>query len=232
MNNLATKNISDFTVLDNGDAFISQRKAALLCGVSHTTIQNWVATLDTNNDGLLSHNSLLEVATKAVALGRSKAIEFITMLAKAGAKAYIYHEAGYMIEAKNTLPDFTNPAIAARVWADEVEQKQVLQEQAKMDAPKIEFAMAVRNMEGACSISDFAKTIGTGRNRLLKQLRGDMVLMKNNRPYQRYCDSALFVVIEQIPFTDSKGKSHPSFTTMVTGKGQVWLEKKYRDAAA
>jgi phage regulator Rha-like protein len=25
------------------------------------------------------------------------------------------------------------------------------------------------------------------------------------------------------------GKAHPAFTTMVTGKGQVWLERKYRN---
>jgi len=34
MNNLAKRNNNDFTVLENGDAFISQRKAAELLGVS------------------------------------------------------------------------------------------------------------------------------------------------------------------------------------------------------
>ena len=31
------------------------------------------------------------------------------------------------------------------------------------------------------------------------------------------------------PYTDSDGKDHPAFTTHITGKGQVWLEKKYRN---
>lgn len=92
--------------------------------------------------------------------------------------------------------------------------------------------MAVRNMQGACPVGDFAKTIGLGRNRLFKMMRDDDILMKNNLPYQRYLDNDCFVVNEQIPYTDSKGKTHPAFTTMVTGKGQVFLEKKYRYMAA
>ena len=45
--NLATKNINDFTVLPTGDAYISQRKAAELCGVNKTNIQKYTAKDDT-----------------------------------------------------------------------------------------------------------------------------------------------------------------------------------------
>lgn len=37
------------------------------------------------------------------------------------------------------LPDFTNPAEAARAWADEVEQKQVAEQQLIEQKPKVEF---------------------------------------------------------------------------------------------
>lgn len=109
--------------------------------------------------------------------------------------------------------------------AEEIEQ---LASKVREDAPKVEFAMAVRRMEGSCQIGEFCKTIGIGRTTFFKMLRADKVLMESNLPYQRYIDSEFFVVIEQIPYTDSKGKTHPIFTTMVTGKGQVWLERKYR----
>lgn len=134
------------------------------------------------------------------------------------------------LEAKQpmVLPDFTNPAIAARAWADEVEQKMIALQKIEADKPKVEFAERVRNMEGACSVGNFAKAIGMGRNRFFRKLREDGILMKNNLPYQHYIDDSRFVVIEQTPFTDSNGKSHPAFTTYITGKGQVWLEKKYR----
>ncbi|WP_353499243.1 phage antirepressor KilAC domain-containing protein [Vibrio sp. CB1-14] len=38
-----------------------------------------------------------------------------------------------------TLPNFTNPAEAARAWADEVEQKQVAEQQLIEQKPKVEF---------------------------------------------------------------------------------------------
>lgn len=117
---------------------------------------------------------------------------------------------------------------ALMLAAQQAEQIERLQVQAQNDAPKVEFAMAVRRMEGSCQIGEFCKTLRIGRTTFFKMLRADKVLMESNLPYQRYIDSEFFVVIEQIPYTDSKGKSHPIFTTMVTGKGQVWLERKYR----
>lgn len=107
-------------------------------------------------------------------------------------------------------------------------EKEAALAQIEADKPKVEFAETVRNMQGSCAVGDFAKTIGYGRNKLFKMMRDDLILMKNNLPYQRYIDMGCFVVIEQIPYTDSNGKTHPAFTTMVTGKGQVFLEKKYR----
>lgn len=121
-----------------------------------------------------------------------------------------------------TLPE------ALRLAADLAEKNLLLENKISQDAPKVEFAMAVRRMEGACHIGDFGKVVGIGRNTLFAKLRSDGILMANNIPYQQYIDAEYFVVIEQTPYTDRNGKAHPAFTTMVTGKGQVWLEKKYR----
>ncbi len=116
---------------------------------------------------------------------------------------------------------------ALMLAAKQAEKIEALESQARIDAPKVEFAMAVRNMEGACKIGDFSKTLKIGRNTLFAKLREDEILMPDNMPYQRYIDSGWFVVIEQTPYTDREGKAHPSFTTMVTGKGQIALVKKY-----
>lgn len=133
------------------------------------------------------------------------------------------------LESQNTfkLPDFTNPAIAARAWADEVEQKMIALAKIQQDAPKVAFAEAVRAMAGACEVGAFAKAIGTGRNKLFQWMRDKKYLMVTNQPYQQYIERGLFIVIEQTPYTDSSGKSNPSFKTLITGKGQVWLESKY-----
>jgi len=106
MNNLATKNKNDFTVTENGDAFISQTAVAKLCGVGQNSISQYVEktrdTLQTNSTSQLSHNSLeLVIGHYAFDSQRTNDIarNNYRVLAKAGAKAYIYHESGYVMKA-------------------------------------------------------------------------------------------------------------------------------------
>ena len=117
---------------------------------------------------------------------------------------------------------------ALRQLADETEAKERALLQISHDQPKVEFALAVRNLDGSCLVREFAKVIGWGQNKLYAKLRECGFLMANNEPYQVYVDRGIFVRVENTPFTDSSGKSHPSFTTRITGKGQVYLEKKLR----
>jgi anti-repressor protein len=95
------------------------------------------------------------------------------------------------------------------------------------DAPKVAFAEIVRAIDGVCHIGDVGKMFRIGRTKFFKRLRDDGVLMSNNLPYQKYIDREYFTVIEQEPYTDSKGVKHPTFTAMVTGAGQVFLAKRY-----
>jgi len=129
--------------------------------------------------------------------------------------------------AATALPDFTNPAEAARAWAAQYEALEALESKVAADAPKVAFAEAVRAIDGACHIEKIAKTLGHGRNKFFKRLRGDGILLENNLPYQKYIDREYFTVVEQQPYTDSKGVTHATFTTMVTGAGQVFLAKRY-----
>jgi len=114
--------------------------------------------------------------------------------------------------------------LAGKLAAD----NESLQAEKVANQPKVDFAMAVRDMDGKVSVGDFAKVIGTGQNRLFERLRQDGFLMANNRPYQHSIDRELLVSIEQKPHIDNGGKSHPSFKTLITGKGQVYFEKRYR----
>jgi anti-repressor protein len=129
------------------------------------------------------------------------------------------------------LPDFTNPAIAARAWAEQFEAKLALSAQIVTDAPKVAFAEAIRSIDGVCHIEKVAKTIGIGRNKFFKRLRDDGILMRSNLPYQKYIDRDYFTVNEQEPYTDKEGVKHPTFTAMVTGAGQVFLVRKYSPSA-
>lgn len=131
------------------------------------------------------------------------------------------------LQSKNIIPQ--TYAEALQLAADQAKIIEAQGSKIESDRPKVEFAMTVRNLQGSCSISDFAKAIGTGRNTLYAKFRDDGFLMRNNRPYQKYLDNELFVVVEGIPYTDGNGKTHPAFETRITGKGQVFFEKKYRE---
>lgn len=109
----------------------------------------------------------------------------------------------------------------------QTERIEQLETKAAADAPKVAFAEAIRAVDGVCSIEKIAKTLGIGRNKFFKRLRDDSVLLTNNLPYQKYIDREYFTVVEGAPYVDSKDVSHPTFTTMVTGAGQVFLARKY-----
>lgn len=111
-------------------------------------------------------------------------------------------------------------------------ERMALAAQVEADAPKVAFAEAVRNVDGLCSMEKIAKTLGWGRNRFIAALKGAGVLQDSRIPYQKYMERGYFEVVEQSPWEDSKGVSHPSFTTMVTGAGQVWLAKNFQRAHA
>jgi phage antirepressor YoqD-like protein len=129
------------------------------------------------------------------------------------------------------LPDFSNPAEAARAWAAQYEARAALESKVAADAPKVAFAEAVRAIDGACHIEKIGKALSIGRNKFFKRLRADGILLDNNLPYQKYIDRGYFTVIEQQPYTDTKGVTHATFTTMVTGAGQVFLAKRYANIA-
>lgn len=107
-------------------------------------------------------------------------------------------------------------------------ERLALSAQVAADAPKVAFAEAVRNVDGLCSLEKIAKTLGWGRNRFIAQLKTSKVLQDTRIPYQKYIERGYFEVVEQKPWEDTKGVSHPSFTTMVTGAGQVWLAKNFQ----
>lgn len=132
------------------------------------------------------------------------------------------------LESKETTAlDWSDPHVLRAALLDYSEKVIALDEKISADAPKVAFAEAIRATEGVCSVEKIAKTLGWGRNKFFDMLRKDGILLANNLPYQKYIDRGYFTVIEQEPYTDSKGVVHPTFTTRVTGAGQVYLAKKY-----
>lgn len=132
---------------------------------------------------------------------------------------------------KPQLPDFTNPAVAARAWADKVEAVMQLESKVAADAPKVDFADRVEKSSGVL-IGHFAKAIGVGPNRLFAWMRANGYLIatagsRYNTPYQKYLERGYFDVTESS--YEANGETRASFTTHITGKGQLRITAALKD---
>lgn len=67
---------------------------------------------------------------------------------------------------KPQLPDFTNPAVAARAWADEVEQKQIAEQKAETALVEVD------RLQGVCQTMSEQFKNGMTPNKFCSQLNG------------------------------------------------------------
>ena len=100
--NLATKNANDFTIDENGEAFISQRKLAELIGVNPNTLMSHIRSTHPNTNTLngLSAHVFSKTTHYYAYKGYKDAQILADKLSESGAQCYIYTEAGYIIEVK------------------------------------------------------------------------------------------------------------------------------------
>lgn len=128
------------------------------------------------------------------------------------------------------LPDFTNPVIAARAWADEVEQKQavaVIEEQ----KPLVEFANNEANTASSITIHRFAAILSAdmfniGEERLFAWLRFNGYLNKNNVLTQYAKDGGWLKTVEKTRICYKTNSIVSYAQTLVTGAGQLYFPKK------
>lgn len=137
------------------------------------------------------------------------------------------------LEARAAQPavNLADPAFLRTALLQYTERVIQLEQTVAEQAPAVEFAHAVRNTADSISIGDMARVLGIGQNRMFRQLRADHILMADNRPYQHYLDRGYFRVVESV-WIDAAKEPHPTFKTLVTGRGQVYLQRKYSAEAA
>lgn len=92
-----------------------------------------------------------------------------------------------------TLPDFTNPAIAARAWADQVDKAEVLavevvqkSQQLKLVLPKAEAFDLVAASKDAITLTEAAKVLGKKRSELSAYLHEIGWLYRQNGSWVAY----------------------------------------------
>ena len=192
----------DFTVdSDTGEAFISQRKLAQLCGVPESTQRDWFKNnprgYNCNKNNQLSHKSLGLFLKSAMLKGYEKAEPVLDQVLEAGAKAFIYDQAGFKMKAELKTPQTFLEAMQLATRALEA------LEAAK---PAIKFHSEMFSTNARCSMNQFAKLLSDssgvkiGQNKMMEFLRKSGYLMagrdrnEHNRPYQKYMEAGWFEV--------------------------------------
>ena len=124
------------------------------------------------------------------------------------------------------LPDFSNPAEAARAWAKEYEEKQKALAQVTEMKPKAEFYDDVTGSTDTIDIGSVAKVLNIpnmGRNKLFSFLRENKILNRRNEPYQEYVDKGYFRQIETS--WEHNGTTHINLKTVVFQKGVDYIRQ-------
>ena len=129
-------------------------------------------------------------------------------------------------------PTFKIPQTFAEALRLAAEQSERIERQQSLISdmrPKADFHDDVATAINAQDFQAAAKVIGTGRTRFTQWLRDRKILMENNRPYQRYLDEGYFRVIEKRRKDPNTGENITYTQTLVTGKGLIYLQKKWAE---
>lgn len=90
------------------------------------------------------------------------------------------------LENNISFPDFNNPAIAARAWADEFEKRVEADKALALAKPKIDLAeQFIRDKDSQYSITAVGKHLGIGQKELFRLIREKGLLTTKNLPTQK-----------------------------------------------
>lgn len=152
---------------------------------------------------------------------------------------------GGYIPVEQEDDDLTTMAKALNIMKNTLEKKdeliamknQTIKEQdqtIKEQEPLVSFANTVNATPTMVDMKTMAKLLNQeneglnfGRNKLFAWLRQQNYLMKDNTPYQRYVKLGIFKVSEEE--IDTMNGKKMCAKTYVTGKGQLYLDKKIKE---
>lgn len=130
-----------------------------------------------------------------------------------------------------SLPNFTDPAQAARAWAIEYEQRQAaenkalqLTRQIEADKPKVDLAETFLDTTGAYLIRVVAKAVGMKPKKLYAWMREKGLMNANNEAYARFTERGILRTVPS--FYDTNGERRCSLTTRITAKGVNYIHEK------
>lgn len=161
--------MNDIMQVNNISKTMSSREMAALCKKRHDN--TLLVIRDLENKGLLE-NSRPQYYTHAqngqqyieYISDKRDSLVIVARLSPEFMAAVIdrWQELEQQVSASQpvmAMPDFTNPAEAARAFADQYEAKQIAQEQLALAQPKVNFYNTVAASNSLMTVSDVAKKI-------------------------------------------------------------------------
>lgn len=125
-------------------------------------------------------------------------------------------------QSRVALPDFSNPAIAARAWADEVEQKQALQLALDSVKPHVEFVEKYAQTNGSLGFRQVCKLLKANERdfKTFLNARGIMYSLGGvMTPYSVHVDAGRIEVKAGIATANDHAFTQARFTP----KGVTWV---------
>ncbi|MFJ4397450.1 phage antirepressor KilAC domain-containing protein [Pseudomonas sp. NPDC089396] len=120
-----------------------------------------------------------------------------------------------------TLPDFSNPAAAARAWAEQYEQRQVAQQALAIAAPKVEFVDKYVDSTGLKGFRQTAKLLRANEARFREFLLDKKIMYRMGgewQAYQQHIDAGRFDIK-----TGTSESGHAFNQAKFTPKGVTWV---------
>lgn len=120
-----------------------------------------------------------------------------------------------------TLPDFSNPALAARAWAEQFELNQAASEALAIAAPKVDFVDRYVDSTGLKGFRQTAKLLGANEARFREFLLDAKILYRLGgewQAYQQHVDAGRFSVK-----TGASDSGHAFNQVKFTPKGVSWI---------
>ena len=221
-------------VARNNEPTMSSREIAGLVESRHDNVKTTIERLAAR--GAIASPAMQEKATAGrpvveYLVGKRDSYVIVAQLSPEFTARLVDRWQELEVRAAQPAVNLADPAFLRTALLQYTERVIQLEQTVAEQAPAVEFARAVRNTADSISIGDMARVLGIGQNRMFRQLRADHILMADNRPYQHYLDRGYFRVVESV-WIDAAKEPHPTFKTLVTGRGQVYLQRKYSAEAA
>ncbi|PLR31563.1 hypothetical protein CYR32_16990 [Chimaeribacter coloradensis] len=124
-------------------------------------------------------------------------------------------------ELTHDLPDFTNPAVAARAWAEEFERRQAMEKQIALIAPKADFFDRYVTVEGTLGFRQVCKLLKVKETDFRQFLLERQIMYRLAgalTPYQQHIDAGRFEM-----HSGTGENSHAFSQALFTSKGVKWV---------